>query len=228
MLTPAHLWPIDEVWRYPRRRAASSRTSKSSRKRWRPATARPRAPRTTRSKAQALAYEGERAMFEALRAQQVHVHRRDPVDAQQRLAVDDLAPLRLLPAPGRRVLRHQEGLRAGPRAVRCTTTDPSRSSTTLRGAMTGVTVSATVLDFSLRTRFTRDAVVDLPADAVVKPIALPEIAGAEHDLLPSSHSEGRLGRDREPQFLLAVDARGGARLRPKRSGTTRPRARRRT
>ena len=35
-----------------------------------------------------------------LRAQQVRLHGRDPVDAEQRVAVDDLALVRLLPAPG--------------------------------------------------------------------------------------------------------------------------------
>jgi exo-1,4-beta-D-glucosaminidase len=40
----------------------------------------------------------------------------------------------------------------------------------------GVTVSATLLDFTLKERFTRDVVVDLPADAVVKALTLPEVA----------------------------------------------------
>ena len=44
-----------------------------------------------------------------LQPQQVHLDRRDPVDAEQRLALDDLAPLRLLPAPGRRLFRRQAG-----------------------------------------------------------------------------------------------------------------------
>ena len=53
-----------------------------------------------------------------LRRAQVHRHRRHPVDAEQRLAGDDLAPLRLLPAAGRLVLRREEGRRAAARAVR--------------------------------------------------------------------------------------------------------------
>ena len=53
-----------------------------------------------------------------VRRAQVHGHRRHPVDAEQRLARADLAPLRLLPAAGRLVLRRQEGGRAAARAVR--------------------------------------------------------------------------------------------------------------
>jgi exo-1,4-beta-D-glucosaminidase len=47
--------------------------------------------------------------------------------------------------------------------------------------LSGVTVSVSVLDFGLKSRFTRDATVDLPADAVVRPITLPSIA----DLTPT-------------------------------------------
>ena len=68
-------------------------------------------------KSQLMTYEGERAMFEAYARNKYHVHRRDSVDAEQRVAVDLLAPLRLLPAAGRRLLRHEEGVRAGARAV---------------------------------------------------------------------------------------------------------------
>ena len=53
-----------------------------------------------------------------VRRAQVHGDRRRPVDAEQRLAGHDLAPLRLLPAAGRLLLRRQEGGRAAARAVR--------------------------------------------------------------------------------------------------------------
>ena len=97
--------------------ATSSRTSSCFTGALEAAMARPDGVEDYARKAQALAYEGQRAMFEALRRQQLHVDRRDPVDAQQRLAVDDLAPLRLLPAAGRRLLRHEEGVRAASRPV---------------------------------------------------------------------------------------------------------------
>jgi exo-1,4-beta-D-glucosaminidase len=42
-------------------------------------------------------------------------------------------------------------------------------------AARGITVSATVLDFALKTRFSREATIDLPADAVARPITLPSI-----------------------------------------------------
>ena len=68
-------------------------------------------------KAQALTYDGQRAMFEAYARNKYTATGVDPVDAEQRVAVAHLAPLRLLPATGRRLFRHQEGVRAGARAV---------------------------------------------------------------------------------------------------------------
>ena len=44
-------------------------------------------------------------------------------------------------------------------------------------ALAGMTVSASVLDFGLATRFSREARVDLPADGVVRAFTLPEVAG---------------------------------------------------
>ena len=71
-------------------------------------------------KAQAAAYESHRAMLEAFGERQVHGHGRHPVDAQQRLAGDDLAPLRLLP-PARRLAT--SGRRR--QASRCTSSTPT-------------------------------------------------------------------------------------------------------
>src|SRR5262249_89875 len=48
-----------------------------------------------------------------VRAKQVHLDRRDSMDAGPRLAVLDLASLRLLPGSSGRLFRNQEGLRAG-------------------------------------------------------------------------------------------------------------------
>ena len=47
--------------------------------------------------AQTMEYDSERAMFEAYSKKQIRLDRRHPVDAEQRVAFDDLAPLRLLP-----------------------------------------------------------------------------------------------------------------------------------
>ncbi len=52
-----------------------------------------------------------------LLAQQVRLNRRDPVDAQQRVAFADLAALGLLLAARRRILRREKSLRAAARDV---------------------------------------------------------------------------------------------------------------
>ena len=116
MLPAEHLWPIDEVWAFHAggnefdnlklfTAALEARYGKAS------------GAEDYARKAQALAYEGQRAMFEAYGRNKYTSTGVDPVDAQQRLAFADLAPLRLLPASRRRLLRDQEGLRAPPRAV---------------------------------------------------------------------------------------------------------------
>ena len=116
MLPEDHLWPIDEVWNYHAGGGAFKNLNiftEALERRYGKATG----VEDYAQKAQVMAYDGERAMFEAYGAQQVRLHRRHPVDAEQRLAVDDLAPLRLLPAARRRLLRHQEGLRAAAHPV---------------------------------------------------------------------------------------------------------------
>jgi len=53
-------------------------------------------------KAQAQAYDNERSCLKPM-AEQIRIHRRDSVDAQQCLAFADLAPLRLLSRARRRL-----------------------------------------------------------------------------------------------------------------------------
>ena len=116
MLPPEHLWPMDEFWTF---HAGGQEFRTSSRFTTALGGALRQGHQRRGLRAQGPGPRLRRAARDVrgLRAQQVHGHRRHPVDAQQRLAVDDLAPLRLLPAAGRRLLRHQEGLRAAARAV---------------------------------------------------------------------------------------------------------------
>ena len=69
------------------------------------------------SKAQLMTYEGERAMFEAYRRNEYTSTGVIQVDAEQRVAVDLLALVRLVSATGGRLLRSEEGQRAGARLV---------------------------------------------------------------------------------------------------------------
>ena len=68
-------------------------------------------------KAQVMAYENERAMFEAFSRNKYEVDRRDPVDAQQRLAVAALEPVRLVPRAERLDVRGEDRERAAARPV---------------------------------------------------------------------------------------------------------------
>ena len=175
MLTPAHLWPIDEVWRYHAGGGEFKNVdvfTKALEARYGKATS----AADYAKKAQALTYEGERAMFEG------YARNKYTSTGVIQWMLNNAWPsiiwhlydFYMRPGGG------YFGTKAACEPVHVQYWYDDRSIALVNDtqtAMTGVTVSATVLDFSLRTRFTRDAVVDLPADAVVKPIALPEIAG---------------------------------------------------
>ena len=119
-----HMWPIDDSWNYHAgggefktigvfTEALDNRYGKSDN------------VEDFATKSQMQTYEGERAMYRGVQPQQVRVHRRDSVDAQQRLAFHDLAPVRLLSASR----RHRTSAPSKP-ASRCissipTTTIPS-------------------------------------------------------------------------------------------------------
>ena len=90
MLRKDHLWPIDDYWNYHAGGGAfkdlhvftdalNARYGKST------------SAEDYAMKSQVQTYEGVRAMYEAYSRNKYVSTRRDPVDAEQRLAVDDLA-----------------------------------------------------------------------------------------------------------------------------------------
>ena len=146
-----------------------------------------------------------------LRREEVHGHRRHPVDAEQRLAGDDLAPVRLLPAAGRLVLRREEGGRAAARAVRL------RRSLRRRGQQHAggpgrpegdrprprPRVEGALRADGARGRGTGRQRQGLPG---------PGAAGPDADVLPLPPARRRSGPYREPQRLLALDEEGRPRV----------------
>ena len=108
MVGKDHLWPIDDTWNYHAGGGAFKDIhvfTDALNARFGPATS----AEDYAVKVAAADLRRRARHVRGLQPQQVHLHRRDPVDAEQRLALDDLAPLRLLPAPGRRLFRRQEG-----------------------------------------------------------------------------------------------------------------------
>ncbi len=205
--------------------ATSSRTSSSSPTRSKAATARPPASRTTRARRRRSPTTASARCSRRYGRNKYTVDRRHPVDAQQRLAVDDLAPLRLLPAARRRLLRHEEGLRAAARPV-----------LVRRPLGRGRQRPAASRPRASRSR---PSVFDLDLDAEVL-AARPRRRGRRRRGARASPSRSRrdlattyflrlalddaAGQLRQPQLLLALDARGRARLEEDRSGSTRRRS----
>ena len=92
-----HLWPIDDVLELPRRKGALH-DDRCLRQRGEPPLREGREPGRLPPEVPGHDLRGGAGHVRGLRAEQVRLHGRDPVDAQQRLAVDHLAPVRLLPA----------------------------------------------------------------------------------------------------------------------------------
>ncbi len=92
MLPSQDLWPIDSVWNYHAGGGVFKDIhifSNALEERYGSASS----PEDYARKAQALEYEGERAMFEAYGRNKYTGDGCDPVDAQQRMAFPDLAPV---------------------------------------------------------------------------------------------------------------------------------------
>ena len=116
MLPADHLWPIDSFWDFHAGGGAFKDVSvftDAMSRRYGPATG----VEDYARKAQVMAYEGHRAMFEAFGRNKYTST--GVIQWMLNNAWPSMisAPLRLLPPPGRLVLRRQEGVRASPRPV---------------------------------------------------------------------------------------------------------------
>ena len=173
MLTPAHLWPIDDVWSYHAgggefmtvdvfTAALEARYGKAT------------GAADYARKAQALTYEGERAMFEGYARNKY----RSTGVIQWMLnnawpsIIWHLYDYYMRPGGG------YFGTKKACEPVHVQYSYDDRSIALVndtQAPLKGVTVSATVFDFTLKERFTRSVAVDLPEDAVVKALALPDL-----------------------------------------------------
>ena len=142
----------------PRRRRRSSRTSTCSstalEARYGKATGRG----GLRAQGAGAGLRGPARDVRGLRPQQVPLHRRRPVDAEQRLALDHLAPLRRLPAARRRLLRRQDRLPAAARPVLLRRPLGGGGGRPPPGGRRASRSRPRVLDLDLKPRFTRSEV----------------------------------------------------------------------
>ena len=115
MLPEDHLWPVDSVWEYHAGGMSDTleRVHGGSRQAlWCLDLRRRVLPQGPDS-----GLRGPPRHDGSVRPQQVHLHGRHPVDAEQRLAQHDLAPVRLVSSSRRLLLRRQARLRAAARPV---------------------------------------------------------------------------------------------------------------
>jgi exo-1,4-beta-D-glucosaminidase len=179
MLTSEHLWPMDDVWKY-HAGGGEFRTLTKFTEALEARYGKAADVADYARKAQALTYEGERAMFEGYarnKYKSTGVIQWMLNNAWPSL-IWHLYDYYLRPGGG------YFGTKKACEPIHVQYSYDDRSIALVNDtqtAVTAVTVSASVIDFSLKPRFTRDATVDLPADAVVKAIALPSIA----DLTPT-------------------------------------------
>jgi exo-1,4-beta-D-glucosaminidase len=173
MLTPDHLWPINDVWSY-HAGGGEFRTvnvfTAAMNARYGPATDVDDYAR----KAQALTYEGERAMFEG------YARNKYTATGVIQWMLNNAWPsiiwhlydFYMRPGGG------YFGTRKACEPIHVQYSYDDQSIVLVNDTqqtVDTVTVSAAVLDFSLKSRFTRDVIVNLGPDAVVKAFALPAI-----------------------------------------------------
>ena len=194
LLTPAHLWPIDEVWNY-HAGGGEFKTievfTKALEARYGKATGAADYAR----KAQALTYEGQRAMFEGYARNKytsTGVIQWMLNNAWPSL-IWHLYDFYMRPGGG------YFGTKKACEPVHVQYAYDDRSIALINDtprALRNVTVTASVFDFALKNRFSREAVVDLPADGVVKAITLPEIGD-----LTTTYFVNLAARDADGQIL---------------------------
>ena len=110
-----------------------------------------------------------------VRAQQIHVDRRHPVDAEQRLAVDDLAPLRLLPAAGGRYFGTKKANE--PVHVQYRYDDRSVAIVNSTDRRVPATLAVRVLGLDASEKFSREVPVEIAPDSSSRVLTIPEVEG---------------------------------------------------
>lgn len=173
MLTPAHLWPIDEVWNYHAGggefKTIDRFTAALEARYGKAADAADYA-----RKAQALTYDGQRAMFEGY-ARNKYVSTgviQWMLNNAWPSLIWHLYDYYMRPGGG------YFGTKKACEPVHVQYSYDDRSIAVVndtQAAVNGLKVSASVLDFSLKSQFTKDAVIDLPADGVVRAFTIPEL-----------------------------------------------------
>jgi exo-1,4-beta-D-glucosaminidase len=173
MLTAEHLWPMDDVWKY-HAGGGEFRTLAKFTEALEARYGKAADVNDYARKAQALTYEGERAMFEGYARNKytsTGVIQWMLNNAWPSL-IWHLYDYYLRPGGG------YFGTKKACEPIHVQYSYDDRSVALVNDTQTAlnrVTVSVSLLDFSLKPRFTRDATVDLPADGVVKPLTLPSI-----------------------------------------------------
>jgi exo-1,4-beta-D-glucosaminidase len=173
MLTAEHLWPMDDVWKY-HAGGGEFRTLTKFTEALEARYGRAADVNDYARKAQALTYEGERAMFEGYarnKYKSTGVIQWMLNNAWPSL-IWHLYDYYLRPGGG------YFGTKKACEPIHVQYSYDDRSVVLVNDtqtALNGVTVSVSLLDFSLKPRFTRDATVDLPADGVVKSLTLPSM-----------------------------------------------------
>ncbi|HTM23974.1 MAG TPA: hypothetical protein VL225_02205 [Vicinamibacterales bacterium] len=175
LLTPDHLWPIDSVWNYHagggQFKTVTTFTA-ALEARYGPATSAADYAR----KAQALTYEGERAMFEA------YARNKYTSTGVIQWMLNNAWPSiiwhlydwYLRPGGG------YFGTKAACEPIHVQYSYDDRTIVVVNDtqeAAAGLKVAAAVLDFGLKERFSKSASIDLPPDGVVRALTIPELPG---------------------------------------------------
>ena len=170
-----HLWPIDDTWNFTpaaeRSKISHGLHDALERPLWKADGVDDYA-----LKAQLHDLRGRARHVRGLQPQQIHLHRCHPVDAEQRVAFDDLAPVRLLSAPRRRLLRRQE-VNGIPTSVYGYDDHSIWLVSSQYVDAKGLKLTTKVLNLDMSEKFSQQTTLDAAADSTNKVLTLPEIDG---------------------------------------------------
>ena len=211
MLPAEHLWPIDEFWKFHAggdefkdlnlfTGALEGRYGKAT------------SAEDYARKAQALAYENHRAMFEA------YGRNKYTSTGVIQWMLNNAWPSMIWHLydyylrPGGSYFGSKKA--GEPLHVQYSYDDRSIAVVNdLQEAFKGLKVKAEVFDLDLAPKFSQEATVDVAPDGVVRALTIPaKIAGPGHDLLRAAGAPRRERRAAQPELLLAVDEGRRARL----------------
>ena len=209
-IPPEHLWPIDEFWNY----HAGGGAFKDIKVYTQALNARYGTAKSVEDfvmKGQAMDYDGQRAMYEAYGRNKYTATGvlQEMMNGAWPSLIWVLYDYYLRPAGG--YFGSKKALE--PIHIQYSYDDRSIAVVnSLYHEFKNLRATARVYNFDLTEKFSKESTLDVPADGVVRALAIPEVSWLNHHLLRAPDTRRRCRKEIELELLLALDQARLARL----------------